>query len=324
MRINQVLREERTAILAIQEAHLDQAYVDQLLTLFGARLSIHFSASPGRERTAHGVAFVINKDRLDASQISSVDIIPGRAILLKVVWHKGTILHILNVYAPNVTSQNALFWEELTEKFSSNSFPRPDIILGDFNVVEDAIDRLPARNDPVRATSALYDLHSMLGLVDGWRTENPHEKSYTYAQDHGTSLSRLDRVYLTPELAKSASDWVTKVVAGIPTDHSLVSVTISDRSAPYIGKGRWVFPRAALSDHAFTAYVISAGRTLLQSIPDDNLRDEHHNVQTLYAQFKRDVTKRARDSAKVNIPKLNRRIMKLRTERSRGSTVWSL
>jgi hypothetical protein len=58
--INQIMKEQRLGILAVQEAHLTQEHVDNLHTHFGKRLQIHFSQGPNAN--AQGVAIVLNKE----------------------------------------------------------------------------------------------------------------------------------------------------------------------------------------------------------------------------------------------------------------------
>lgn len=137
--INQLVKEKRLGVLAIQEAHLTQEHVDDLHKLFGKRLQIHFSQ--GQNTNAHGVAIVLNREITNIHGIQQVDIIPGRAMLLTLPWHSDLTITILNVYAPNAHNENQQFWETLELKWVNLNLPMPDIMLGDFNLVEDAIDR---------------------------------------------------------------------------------------------------------------------------------------------------------------------------------------
>jgi hypothetical protein len=55
-------------------------------------------------------------------------------------------------------------------------------MLGDFNIVEDSIDRLPCHSDNHNAVEALQDLKTLLHLEEGWRKSNPNTKAFTYMQ----------------------------------------------------------------------------------------------------------------------------------------------
>ena len=102
-----------------------------------------------------GVAFVINKEKLDTNDITLTTLIPGRAVFLLVPRKNSDTLHLMNVYAPNDLAQHANFWAEVTACWSANHLPHPHMMTRDFNLVEDPIDRAPARCDSVPAVTAL-------------------------------------------------------------------------------------------------------------------------------------------------------------------------
>ena len=160
--INQMMRESKINVLAIQEAHLRQEEVNDLHNLFGTCLRIILSQGPNHRAT--GVALVINKDRSMDRDTEEYEMVPGRALLARMPWHGDTLLTILNIYAPNNHAESKTFFKDLKTKFEMKAYPLPDIMMGDFNIVEDAIDRLLAHDDHEGATQALYELRSLLGL----------------------------------------------------------------------------------------------------------------------------------------------------------------
>lgn len=55
-----------------------------------------------------------------------------------------TKLTILVIYVPNLPTSNAKPWENINISLTNKCWlPWPQIMLGDFNMVEDAIDHLP-------------------------------------------------------------------------------------------------------------------------------------------------------------------------------------
>lgn len=108
------------------------------------------------------------------------------------------------------------------------------MMLGDFNMVEDASDRLPAHVDQPTSVQALAALRQGLGMTDGWRLQHPDDTEYTYVQTATGSQSRIDRIYVTDELDPSMDAW-ENVPAPINADHRIVSVRVEDLRAPYIG-----------------------------------------------------------------------------------------
>ena len=68
--------------------------------------------------------------------------------------------------------------------WQAQRLPRVDILLGDFNIVEDSIDHIPGHPDNANTIEALNEVKRMFQLQDGWRDSNPTTKAYTYLQSH--------------------------------------------------------------------------------------------------------------------------------------------
>lgn len=91
---------------------------------------------------------------------------------------------------------NTTFWTQLTDFFERNTrIKRPDLMIGDCNMVEEAMDRLPMRSDTAHSVDALDDLKCLLNLEDGWRNTYPDSLKYTFkrtTQQGHIHHSRLD------------------------------------------------------------------------------------------------------------------------------------
>jgi exonuclease III len=133
---------------------------------------------------------------------------------------------------------------------------------GDTNIVEDAIDRLPAHTDADEATTELDKLKSYLGLVDGWRATYPTTRAYTYLQAATNSQSRIDRIYVNHRITDQTYEWEIQPV-GFRTDHQMVSVRMTTANAPTTGPGRWVWPKFIMSDKVLKEYIQTEGLKLL-------------------------------------------------------------
>ncbi len=167
--VNQIMRDKNIAILAIQETHLNETSVNELNNQFNQRLRIINSQDPVNPSAGRGVAIILNKRLTSWKQVIITHVIPGRALLISLPWKGGSAINILAIYAPNSTSENAAFWEDLISTWVNDNHPIPDIMLGDFNLVEEAIDRLPAHRDSTQAVDKLVDFKDMHALQDGWR-----------------------------------------------------------------------------------------------------------------------------------------------------------
>ena len=140
--INQLLRDKKIGILAVQETHLGEDTVHNLHSQFPQHLQIINSSVP-EHPNAMGVAVILNKSYVAWNDTVMHVLIPGRAMLVSVPWHKKSIINVLAVYAPNRENENATFWDTLKQKWAANEFLSPDVLLGDFNCVEADMDRLP-------------------------------------------------------------------------------------------------------------------------------------------------------------------------------------
>ncbi|OJT05923.1 LINE-1 reverse transcriptase -like protein [Trametes pubescens] len=309
MYINQLVRDEKIGILALQETHLDEERVRALNDLFGRYLHVYHSALEERATGAGGVAFAVNKRLVDPDKCKLTEVMAGRALAITAPWAADRALCVVNVYGPNVQAESAVFWEHVQEQAPAEV----DMLLGDFNLVEDGIDRIPVRMDTGRALTALQDLLMGLRMEDGWRVHNPDLKEFTYMQRATGSQSRLDRIYVANSLHQDADEWRI-VESGLPTDHKMAIVSLANRRAPFMGRGRWSMPSHLLTDPQMVCTMKELGKKLLDAIGGCDERTERANPQVFYNEFKLALVDAARARAKVKIPRLLKRLERLRDD----------
>ena len=132
-------------------------------------MNIITSADPNNPRTKAGVAFVINKALITPNKIVTHELSPGRALTIEICWLESETTRLVNIYAPNDRATHLQFWNEINAKRRSKRMPKPDFVLGDFNVTEEQIDRSPACLDDPNAIEALRDLRHAWEIHDAWR-----------------------------------------------------------------------------------------------------------------------------------------------------------
>ncbi|RDX43887.1 DNase I-like protein [Lentinus brumalis] len=305
--INQLMRDQRIAVLAVQEAHLPQSRIDNLNSLFSASLLIVGSEDPTNPTAARGVATVFNRRLINVDNVRVTVTVPGRAILTEFMWSKGTTLKVENIYAPNDMAESAAFWGTLRLQWEASASRRPDLLLGDFNVVTEPLDRLPARNDHADTVASLNELLACANMSDAWRMMHDRRRDFTFLQVATNSQSRIDRAYVTRTKHRCVVD-VRHEDAGIPTDHRLVILELANYDAPYVGTGRWRMHTMLLADKEFLKQVQQRGMKLQNDLQQMGERTRDTNVQTLYA-------KMAKDRARERVPKMQKRIEGLRVAR---------
>lgn len=102
-------------------------------------------------------------------------------------------VRILNIYAPsgsNNRSTRELFFNQDVPNYLQNH-PTYTVLLGDFNSIVDPIDATGTSN----MSPALKRLCERLNFKDVWR-EFHTQNDYTFVR--GRSMSRIDRIYVTP------------------------------------------------------------------------------------------------------------------------------
>ncbi|RPD53727.1 DNase I-like protein, partial [Lentinus tigrinus ALCF2SS1-7] len=317
--VYRMMRSRNIGILLVQEAHLDADRVQHIEKFTSSKLKIFFSAHPERARQKDGVAIVINKRLLTLNAgVSARTIVPGKAMHLSIPWQKDELLHLLCIYAPSDSDANRrTFFRAVKTYYETNAnVPRPHLMAGDFNNVEDILDRLPVRDSIEGSISELDTLKTLLGLklTDGWRATFPTMKGYTFQRR--TTLSRLDRIYVTDRIFRTARGWRI-CEPDFKSDHSMVQVDLVREFAPEMGCGRPVFPALLLKDKKLAKQMKERGiwaANEIQHLQATVSRSERNNAQIVLSNLKSDWMRMAREREREIVPRLLREVELLEKE----------
>ncbi|EJD37975.1 DNase I-like protein [Auricularia subglabra TFB-10046 SS5] len=311
------MRDKRVSVLALQETHLSESHLADLERLY-SRLLIINSAHENATSTA-GVAIVINKDHItNLDRVKSWEIVPGRALAVQLEW-KDQVITFLAVYGPNDKSNSEALWSDIASWWEDNRLEVPgiDVLLGDFNLVEDEIDRAPVRTASVdEAKPALRTLCEKLKVSDGWQNWNPGRLEWTWRRPNSFERSRIDRIYLSETWMGDSRDWSTGHELG-GTDHYLVTACLTNHLSPEVGKGRWAMPNGVTEDQKYKDQLKPVAQKLrreaeeLQTRP----RSSSRNIQHLLESFKDSSASLARQRGKVMGSKAKREIADLNKKR---------
>jgi exonuclease III len=164
--INSTIRTEKIAILALQETHLDEALLQDIKHCFGKSFDIFNSSEPGNPRGSAGVAFIINKALIATTSLQMNVLRQGRAIMIKIKWSDVNEISLINIYAPNNTREQPAFWAQIDLERRAKHLPKPDFLLGDFNITEDLIDHSPPKLNDRTAIESLRETRHVWGIQD--------------------------------------------------------------------------------------------------------------------------------------------------------------
>jgi exonuclease III len=312
--IIRTMNKRKIAILAIQETHLDDSRLADVLSVYGHKVTIIASQLPDTPRASAGVALVLNKKFIDPKELIAHELHKGRALFLRIKWHdpERKDLVLLNIYAPNNRAEQKVFWRNINAKRIMLHLRRPDFMLGDFNVTEDNIDRAPAHPDEPNAITALREIRQQWELHDAWRHAHPNERCFTYrAMANGQQIqARLDRIYISRGTSQHTFEWHITPTA-TPTDHWMAIVKYAPGDTPHIGRGRWTWPITSLQNDKLMSKIVTRGTQLqsdIENLKRDTVDRNVSNPQLLWRDFKSDISKTAKLLTKESHLRVNSRI----------------
>ncbi|KAL1687725.1 Endonuclease/exonuclease/phosphatase, partial [Schizophyllum commune] len=326
-KINRMMTDRKIAVLMLQETHLTEERKQTIERMYSQRLKIFHSPDPTDPTQRSGVAIVINTRlaMIDDAKMTVVD--PGRALHLQLKWSMGEERAFLAVYAPsNGAAERSDFFTRVREYFEKYThLRRPDVMGGDFNMVEDMIDRLPMRRNGAVDQEPFDELKRTLRLklTDGWRATFPDTRAYTFMQQRqdGPHLARLDRLYCNEKTFEKARQWQIQE-PGVKTDHSLVLVQVTCEETPAVGKGRAKLSEWVMKDKAFKTYVRDRGifaMNELKFLQEVEIRSETRNPVQVLREFCEDVFTMGRERERTLIPAAQKKIKALTSEIARVS-----
>ncbi|TFY79349.1 hypothetical protein EWM64_g4667 [Hericium alpestre] len=262
--------------------------------LFSKCLLVLNLCDPEHPGASVGVAFVINKDVITPDDYTLTELIPGRAIVLSIHWRGESRLMLLNVYGPTMGSDTvrAAFWTNLMLKWRAAALPLPDFMLGDYNLIEEAIDHAPAPRSHEAAITALTTFKNTHHLHDTWCNTHPTAHLFTFRSHvfiHGTYMSGLDRIYASQMQSENLFEWGCHQLGRL-TDHSMITVRFALFDAPLTGKGCWTLPLHLVNNKRLISSLIMQGIALAADLHDlQDARTPDKNPQTLWTAFKSNI-----------------------------------
>jgi len=121
----------------------------------------------------------------------------GRYIIVNVVI-KGTLVQLVNIYAPNAEAEQGIFFENICKQMVDLRSQDGHVIAGgDMNVILDPVlDRKGGQyKNSMQYTKVISSIDTLMEeheLCDIWRVLNPDTRRYTWRRREPQVHSRLD------------------------------------------------------------------------------------------------------------------------------------
>ena len=220
-------------IIALQETHCDASVLDTWKSEWkGPSCWTTFRSNSA------GVAFLFHPK--NTTQIISTHKDSQGRILRVTVDINNAVLQLVNIYGPNPQSPNhsARFFENIDSYIEPD---KPPILLGDFNMVENAFqDRQGGHPHLARHTyglPALLALNRSYDLLDVWRQHYPQRRQFTWRSRFDNICSRLDRIYVPRPFLNLVSN--TFIQHFVWSDHDVCGMTFYPPATQKRGRGYW-------------------------------------------------------------------------------------
>ena len=185
------------------------------------------------------------------------------------------VLNLVNIYAPNTITDRKAFFSALHSFFISSGLL---LLGGDFNCIDNVLDKLNCATVPSADKVSLVSLMSDFSLVDVWRKRNPRKITFTWSNNDQSQASRIDRFFLAKPLVSKVS--FCDVLPCVFSDHDFIKLDLSLDGLFRRRSGVWRFNNSLLSDPAFKNLLSSAIADFKLKIPCfDSLRDWWDNLK---------------------------------------------
>ena len=205
---------------------------------------IHSPTPPNHSHS--GIVIFIRKD-LDL--ISHTVVTDGRIINFRFRDKAENIIYNCSAfYGPQFRKLGTKdFYDVFTPLFNSHSRTDNNIIIGDFNFVDNDLDKGQGMDPRDKKISSIWDeFKSKVSITDPFREQFPTTKRYSFHAK--TGKSRIDRVYVSTPQAYNVRN-ISYTFYSQPNTHKLMTFKLEKPDEK--GPGYWKLNASILSDRPY-------------------------------------------------------------------------
>jgi exonuclease III len=205
----------------------------------GADSSISSNQRSGGLLTWHkdGISNIIEPEANHPQAMWQSSILKGRFLKARIV----------NVYAPNVSSDRHDLLDDIKTFLESITDDLPLVMAGDWNfVVNPRTDRLNSSLRDNRSAAKLQDLCRQFDLSDAWKHRFGETSGFSWTRSVAGQIraARLDRLYISNNILHRISN--IEITSTSISDHMPVKVTFVSDTA--IGPPRFILNKTLLAE----------------------------------------------------------------------------
>ena len=224
------------SILALQETHIKTEYIEELNKKYRYIKFYGCSAST----SSGGIMFILSESARTLNDMNYKSFECGRTGMLSLKYRDQT-LNMVNVYMPNDKTHQRETLTNLRRALKNETGIKDSelIVLGNWNFVEDQVDRSPQHTDDRGVNREMTKLKTALDLSDRWHKANLSTRKYTWEGTSGHERKkiflRINRIYVSLKVWQATNEY--KIINCDMSDHDGTSVMVRDASAPETRSG---------------------------------------------------------------------------------------
>ena len=252
-------------LILIETHHRNITDITSHLHIFSTSFTL-FQTEASADDPYAGIVVLVN-NRLASSNVSVL--VPGRVLNLRIEDGQDG-LNVSAIYGYTGVNATLESIDLIIELLSGTHSPSDNnIILGDFNFVDNDLDRTNKKltgmnHKDTTLANRWIEFVNMMDLSDPFRLKNPKKRMFSYIHTQHAAKSRIDRVYTNDEncpdifhYKHTPTRWVHRVV------------TFSIRERTERGPGYWKMNTSILGDRAYSLLV----ETIIDDITALNIQD---------------------------------------------------
>ena len=297
------LHQQKAHFYLLQETYSDRKTMSTWELEWGGKIICNHGTKHSK-----GVMILINP-KYDVEIVKVEKDNNGRFIILDIKIN-ATHLILINIYAPNDSSQQVQFFHSIQQKLE-NYADENIIIGGDFNCPLSTLDKLGGRTiDNKRSViEKISQLSSLYSLQDVWRKKNNGKKQFSWRNKSFKVQCRLDYFLISRNLVKLSQK--CEITYTPYSDHSAVVLTLKSESLNRKpGPGFWKFNASLLEDNIYTEEIqnnIKFFREKYDYVEDKGLKWDliKMEIRGYTIAYSKRLAKSKRDSEKILLAELN-------------------
>ena len=234
--------------------------------------------------------------------------ISGRVLFLKIK-HEEEFVYVLNIYSPNLETQQIQFYRQLNRFMERKGLSSSDniIIGGDWNTVLDTLDKKGGQDRlKEKVISEIHTLMDYFEINDIWRIKHPNKSQFTWRQKTPLIQCRLDYFLISSVLLDFVKD--SSIISSVRSDHSGVFLSFHNIDSNVRGKRYWKFNSKLLSDENYTKKLkAKIQEWKSETINSKKLKWEYmkHKIRLFSIEYSKEKTKQVRTYEKQLLEKFS-------------------